>query len=166
MLKRFLCRHFAPSQVLDSVSCISLDDLKSQGIKGLILDLDDTLVALGTNNISPECSEWLNNALKEFNLHLVTNNSNPTRVKTFQQTFNIEAFMRAGKPRKKFILLAIEKMNLEPFEVVMIGDRLLTDVFAGNRTGTKTILVKPIGRSNLFFRIIRKMEQNIIDFIK
>lgn len=165
LLKKWLKKNFKPSSIFYSVDTISIEHLKQQGIKGVILDLDDTLISQNSNEISKERAIWLQEIISNFNVYLVTNNRSLNRIRIFQSQFNIPAIIKAGKPGKKSLLLAIKKMNLNFDEIVMIGDRLFTDVFAGNRVGVKTFLVTPIRESKIF-KWVRQLEQKIIKIIK
>ena len=58
-------------------------------------------------------------------------------------------------------------MQLQPDEVVVIGDQLLTDVLGGNRVGLHTILVVPVAQTDgLVTRFNRKIERRIMRNMK
>src|SRR3989339_61650 len=101
LLKKWLEKRFYPSQIFDSVSSIPLEQLKQQGIKGIILDLDDTLIPQNSNEISIERSIWLKEAISNFKVYLVTNNRSLKRIQMFQTRFNIPAIIKAWKPGTK-----------------------------------------------------------------
>ncbi len=46
-----------------------------------------------------------------------------------------------GKPERAIFELAMREMDLQPFEIASLGDRLDTDIEGGIRCGMKTILV-------------------------
>ncbi|NJO21163.1 MAG: HAD hydrolase-like protein, partial [Spirulinaceae cyanobacterium RM2_2_10] len=48
------------------------------------------------------------------------------------------------KPSRRKLRQAVEQMDLPVSQVAMVGDRLFTDVLAGNRLGLFTILVEPM----------------------
>ena len=50
----------------------------------------------------------------------------------------------AGKPRRAALRRVLDDLGLPPAQVALVGDRLFTDVLAGNRLGLFTVLVKPI----------------------
>ena len=164
LLKKWLEKRFYPSQIFDSVSSIPLEQLKQQGIKGIILDLDDTLIPQNSNEISIERSIWLKEAISNFKVYLVTNNRSLKRIQMFQTRFNIPAIIKAWKPGTKGLLSAIKQMNLNFDEIVMIGDRLFTDVLAGNRVNVQTFLVTPIQKPK-FLKWVRTLEKKMIDYV-
>lgn len=118
--------------------------LTQNGIKGLVLDVDETLIPIRANEVSPELLQWLARIKSQVALWLVSNNLSKTRISRIAQSLELPYLMGAGKPSRRKIRQAVTAMDL-PFEqVAMVGDRLFTDVIAGNRLGMFTILVEPM----------------------
>jgi hypothetical protein len=144
MIKSLIKNYLKPDKKFSDVSEITVEMLKEEGLKGIILDLDDTLLP-SDNKINKDfIDKWLMKIKKEFSIFVVSNNISIEYVKNYCQKFEIPFVARATKPRSKFIEFAISKMNLSKSDVVIIGDRITTDVLAGKIIGIKTFLVKPL----------------------
>jgi HAD superfamily phosphatase (TIGR01668 family) len=118
--------------------------LQAYGLKGLILDVDDTLVPTWTRDVSPEVSQWLAELRDSTQLWLVSNNINEHRIQRIGEALDVPYLHSAAKPSRRKLRQALEAINLPAAEVGMVGDRLFTDIIAGNRLGMFTILVEPI----------------------
>lgn len=144
MMKKLIKKYFKPDKSFKDVSEIDLEELKKEGIKGLIIDLDDTLVPSDKKIPIEFINSWLMKSKKEFNVFILSNNSKPQYVQAFCDKFELPFIARAMKPRSKFLNQAIKKMNLNKQEVVIIGDRITTDILGGKILGIKAFLVKPL----------------------
>ncbi|MDQ0224791.1 hypothetical protein CHH83_21985 [Bacillus sp. 7586-K] len=162
-----MLRLFLPGEYVKSIFHISPKKLKEQGIKGIITDLDNTLVEWDRPNATPQLIEWFKE-VKENGMDItIVSNNNEKRVKDFSDPLDIKFIYKARKPMGKAFLKAIKGMNLKKEEVVVIGDQLLTDVLGGNRNGFQTILVVPVASTDGFFtRINRKIERRIMQSLK
>lgn len=145
----YLARLLQPNLVLGgSILSLSPDLLQRYGLKGLILDVDDTLVPWREAETSPELLDWMvaiNNCT--FTVWLVSNNVNAGRISRIAGHLAVPYLTAAGKPSRRKLRQALKAMQLPPHQVAMVGDRLFTDVLAGNRVGLFTILVEPINIS-------------------
>jgi len=121
--------------------------LGKYGLKGLILDVDDTLVPTWEQDVSPEVLAWLTQIKDQVTLWLVSNNLNHSRIRRIAETLGVPFLMGAAKPSRRKLRQALEAMNLPSTQVAMVGDRVFTDVLAGNRLGMFTILVRPMATS-------------------
>jgi len=158
-LRKFL----TPDQHLDSIFEIDLDNLQARGIKGIITDMDNTIVAWNDRNISPRLAEWFASLRKRgFKLFIISNNSRDSGGQLARE-LDIPAIFYAIKPRKRAFQQALDKMGLAPKEVAVIGDQIFTDVLGGNRLGLHTILVTPISEKEFFWtRLMRMLEQQVL----
>ena len=118
--------------------------IREYGLKGLILDVDETLLPASSSQISPELKAWVDALRPQVKLWLVSNNPNLSRIQHIAAELDLPFYLGAGKPSRRKLRQAMESMNLRAEELGIIGDRLLTDVLAGNRLGIFTILVDPI----------------------
>lgn len=158
MLKSFL-----PQLLVESVYDIDLEQLKAQGICGIITDLDNTLVGAGEPVAPPELAQWLDGVQQSgFKVFIISNN-NQARVSKFAEAVSLPYIYRARKPLHRAFQAALRKLGLDASQCAMIGDQLLTDVLGGNRVGLHTILVQPIALQDegLGTRINRKIERII-----
>lgn len=121
-----------------------LQDLE---LRGLILDVDETLVPTWERDISPEVLEWLSEIKTVVDLWLVSNNLSHTRISRIAEAMDLPYLLGASKPSRRKLRQALESMNLPVQHVAMVGDRVFTDVVAGNRLGMFTILVRPMAGS-------------------
>ena len=134
-----------PDLVLgDSVMKLTVDILHEHNIKGLVLDVDETLVPITAMNASPELTLWVEEIKPVVSLWLASNNLSETRIGRIAESLDLPYITGAAKPSRRKLRRAIHAMNLPVEEVAMVGDRLFTDVLAGNRLGMFTILVEPM----------------------
>ena len=134
--------------------------LAQHQIKGLVLDVDDTIVSIGSKVAQPEIVSWIAEISQIGPICLVTNNPNEGRISAIASSLSLPYFLRAGKPSRKKLRQAVTNMGLEPAQVAMVGDRVFTDVLAGNRLGMFSILIEPMpGDDNSFnFELLRRVE--------
>jgi hypothetical protein len=151
-----------PTYLIDGdVTDIDLDMLARDGIKGIIFDLDSTIMAPRSGKITAETATWLELARNRFQLAVVSNNKSDPYIKQVQEHLNMTVLGRAAKPSTKLFLQVLEMFQLRADQVAVIGDRPLTDVWGGQRAGMKTVLVWPLKTMNepawiLFFRKLER----------
>ncbi|MEL6940140.1 MAG: YqeG family HAD IIIA-type phosphatase [Cyanobacteria bacterium J06598_1] len=127
--------------------------LQANGIKGLLLDVDETIVPVGRKQLDPDVQRWVSNIQSEVPVSLVSNNVGYKRIRKIAEGITVNGksvpfVASAGKPSGRKLRLAAQDMGL-PFEhIAMVGDRLFTDILAGNRVGLFTILVQPMLEPN------------------
>ncbi len=122
--------------------------LKQHDLKGLVLDVDETLVPFRAAQVSEELLPWVEEVRQIASLWLVSNNISESRIRRIGNTLDLPYIHGAGKPSRRKLRLAVEDMNLPVEQVAMVGDRLFTDVLAGNRMGMFTVLVEPMVQPN------------------
>ena len=134
---------FYPSEIQDSTYVIPFEEWKKKGYRGIIFDIDNTLVPHGV--AADERSLKLFQKLRTmgFSTMLLSNNKEP-RVKSFAAEVNSDYIYKAGKPGLKNYYKAMEKMGTNPKNTLFVGDQLFTDVWGAKRAGIHSILVKPI----------------------
>ncbi len=150
-----------PDLVLgSSVLDLTPELLARYQIKGLVLDVDDTIVSIGSKIAQPEIIQWIAEISQVGPICLVTNNPNQVRISAIADSLSLPYFLRAGKPSRRKLRQAVINMGLEPSQVAMVGDRIFTDVLAGNRLGMFSILIDPMpGEDNsLNFELLRRAE--------
>ncbi len=156
----------SPDQHLNDVFEIDPDHLQSLGIKGIITDMDNTLVPWSDRTVYPRLSKWFADLKKRgFKLFIVSNNSKD-RGGYLARELEIPAIWYAVKPRRGAFRKALEHMGLSPQEVAVVGDQIFTDVLGGNRLGLYTILVTPISEKEFIWtKLMRRLERLIIGHI-
>lgn len=131
---------FKPDIEAASVYEIDFDKLFDEGIRGIIFDIDNTLVAHDApcNEKSDELvSKLLQKGYKIF----ILSNNNEERVKLFIENIKLDYIHKADKPKAKNYIVALEKMSLKKEETVAIGDQLFTDCLGAKNAGIKFIRV-------------------------
>lgn len=151
--------------LLADVEVRAITDLEPQwfrqrGIRLMLLDFDNTVVAYTATEPSEEFLAWLEQ-LRDANIAVmvVSNSRKSRRVPEFCRRFGIPWIKRAGKPNPKGIRRAMEQQGFSPAETAMAGDQTFTDILGGNLAGVTTVLVYPIHFSNPFQVIRYGLEQ-------
>ena len=162
MFKRFL-----PNRMLKDIYLLTPEYLKAQGIKGMITDLDNTLIRFDAPDATPELSAWFQSFLDAGIQVVVCSNNSEARVSAFAKQVDLPFVSKARKPLVKGFKRASKLMNLPANEVVVVGDQLMTDVFGGNRGGFHTILVQPLATTDEWKTYLnRRMEKVIMGYFK
>lgn len=118
--------------------------LQKYHLRGMVLDVDDTLLPTWGTDLPPKIETWLLEMKGQMPIWLVSNNLNHRRIERIAQQVELPFLMGAGKPSRRKLRQAVQAMNLPYHQVAMVGDRLFTDILAGNRLGMFTILVQPV----------------------
>jgi hypothetical protein len=162
-----ILQRFAPNLHVRSVYDIDLNALKGQGVKGIIVDLDNTLVASNEPDATPEVVNWMSQVKNlGFQLVIVSNNSK-SRVVRFAQPLEIPFIFKAKKPLRFAFSEVLNRLGLAKKEVVVVGDQLLTDVLGGNLMGLYTVLVIPVSKTEgIGTKINRRFERVLMSWLK
>ena len=152
-----------PDYNLKNVYEINFEELKKQGIKCLMFDLDSTVMVSKSATFLPETLEWFNTFLKDFEVAIISNNKNDTYIENANKIAPCKVVGRADKPNPKIMSEYLKSVNISPGNAVMVGDRPLTDILAGKLLGCKTILVGSINpNENLPTKFVRALERSTI----
>ena len=157
---------FYPYEYVDSVFSIDYNQLYNMGYRGLIFDIDNTLVHHGDNS-TEEIDELFKTIQNIGFKTLLLSNNNEERVKRFLSNIDSLYICDAEKPKTTNYLKAIEMMNVKKEETLFIGDQIFTDILGANKSGIANILVKfirnenetKIGKRRQVEKIILKMYQ-------
>ena len=162
-----MLKHFLPNQHVKSILDIHPKDLQEKGIKGIITDLDNTLVEWDRPNATPRVIKWFEGMKKNQIKVTIVSNNNEKRVKSFSDPLDIAFIFRAKKPLSLAFHRAAKQMNIKKEEIVVIGDQLLTDVLGGNRGGFHTILVVPVAQTDgIATKFNRMVERKILNWFR
>ena len=152
-----------PDYNLKNVYEINFEELKQQGIKCLMFDLDSTVMISKSANFLPETIKWFDTFLKDFEVAIISNNKNEEYIKNASKLAPCKVIGRADKPNPKIMGEYLSSVGIEPKHAVMIGDRPLTDILAGKLLGCKTILVGSINpKENIQTKFVRALERSTI----
>ena len=133
-----------PDYNLKSIYNIDLDALKEQGIKGILFDLDSTLMASKSGEYSKKTLEWLEKVKSDFFVAVISNNKNPEYIKKVERISDFPVLFYANKPSDKRAREFLKHHGIEPTDCAFVGDRPLTDIVCGKKLCCKTILVDSI----------------------
>lgn len=159
-------KFLAPQYFAHKVQDIRIDFLKEIGVKYILLDLDNTIVARNSYTIPEEIMCWLESLKNEdFKIYIISN-SLSRRVKKIAGSLNIDGVVApAQKPMLGKIKKIIDENRIPLSEAVIIGDQVFTDVLIAKRLGVPCILVKPISKSDLpHTKMLRYIERVLLDY--
>ncbi|ERT04648.1 HAD phosphatase, family IIIA protein [Lyngbya aestuarii BL J] len=128
----------------DSVTGLKPEILEQNRLRGLLLDVDETLLPITRSQVSEELHQWIETIRPLVSVWLVSNNISQPRISAIANALNLPYISGAGKPSRRKVRRAVDAMNLPISQIGMVGDRLFTDVLVGNRLGMFTILVEPM----------------------
>ena len=141
---------------------ISPEFLKKHGIKGLILDVDNTLATHDHPVPAEGIKEWLESMRAADIKLIIVSNNDSARVKPFADPLGLDFVSDGGKPLKRGYAAAMKKMGLSPRETAAVGDQLFTDVWGAHNAGITMLYVEPIEpepKSKRFIRFKRVLEK-------
>ena len=158
-----MLHQFYPDYEADSAYGIDYRTLYEQGYRGIIFDIDNTLVPHGAP--ADERAKKLFARLEKigFQSCLLSNNQEP-RVKMFNQDIQTNYIYNAHKPSTKNYVKAMEKMGTDKENTLFVGDQLFTDVWGAKRAGIRNILVKPIHPKEEIQIVLKRYLERIVLF--
>ena len=152
-----------PNLYLSNVKDITLEILQKNNIRGLILDVDNTLIDYD-KKLLDGVQNWCNK-LKQNNIKMciLSNTNKIKKVDKVAKMLGLKYIYFAHKPNKKGFYKAQKLLGLKQDEIAVVGDQIFTDVLGGNRVGMFTILTKPIDERDISItRIKRPLEKFVI----
>ena len=151
-----------PKKYYKNVREITLDLLKENNIKALILDVDNTLIDYD-KNLTEDTIKWAENLKNEgIKLYILSNSNKKEKVKTVAEKLKIEYEYFGKKPLKIGFKKVQEKLQEKPENIGVVGDQIFTDVIGGNRCKMFTILVDPIAEKDIWITLIKRPIENMI----
>ena len=152
-----------PDYNLKNVYEINFSELKQQGIKCLMFDLDSTVMVSKSARFTKEVLDWFETFLKDFEVAIISNNKSEQYIENASQLAPCKVIGWANKPNPRIMGEYLQSVGVKPSEAVMIGDRPLTDILAGKLLGCKTILVGSNNpNENIQTRFVRALERSTI----
>lgn len=133
-----------PHRIALQVTDLDCLELHTCGIRGVILDLDNTLTRWRSLEVSPEVVTWIRNLHKlDIRACLLSNAVSIRRVEPVAELLGLPWITRAAKPFAHGFRRAMRILQTTPDTTAIIGDQLFTDILGGNRLGLYTVLVEP-----------------------
>ncbi|MEE3467857.1 MAG: YqeG family HAD IIIA-type phosphatase [Eubacterium sp.] len=152
---------YFPDETVGSTYEIDYEKLYEEGYRGLLFDIDNTLVKHG--EMADERAKELFLRLRKigFECCLISNNKK-RRVNMFNEDIGVHSIFNAHKPAAKGYYYAMELMNTNLNNTVFIGDQLFTDIFGAKRIGMKNYLVSPINKREEIQIVIKRKLENVV----
>lgn len=144
---------FTPDFIAATVVDIDIATLQQLQIKAIMLDIDDTLVVRRGEKVESRVIEHLNK-IHQSGIKLIIGSNTKRDITALAASVNARIISRTWwhyKPMKIFFRHIVTDIQLSPDQVVMVGDRIINDIFGANRAGLHTILVTPVGRQPGWF---------------
>lgn len=152
-----------PRVQAESVLDLDLTELRNAGIRGIIFDLDNTLVEWKQDRLDPEIMAQVKRFKTQGFKMCILSNGLERRVETIANTLGIPYVSRAVKPRKSPFKKALEILGTSPEETAVVGDQLFTDILGGNRMELYTIWTPPLSETEFVStRAVRRIERLVL----
>lgn len=151
-----------PREYVNSVKDIKIEFLNKHNIKGIILDVDNTLIDFNRN--MPEgIEQWVKELKKEgIKFCIVSNSNKEEKIKNVANQIEVPYIFFAKKPFRGGFKKACELLELESQNVAAMGDQIFTDVIGANRCNIFSILVKPIEEKDYLVTKIKRPIENLV----
>ena len=152
-----------PDYYFTTFSDASAEFLSELGVKGIVLDIDNTLEPYENATPGAHVLAWFDELKTAGIKAAFVSNNGAERVELFNKDLGLPAYYKAGKPFKKNVLRALSDMGVSPDEAILMGDQVFTDVWAARNAGIRAILLPPINdKRDLFTKTKRLLEKPII----
>lgn len=158
-----LFNSFYPDEYLDSAYDIDYEDLYKKGYRGIIYDIDNTLVPHGFPSDDKSLALFKRLRLIGFKTMVLSNNKEP-RVKMFCDVVDTPYIFKANKPGRRGYQNAMRLMDTSCKNTLLIGDQIFTDIYGARRTGIYSILVKPIHPKEEIQIVLKRILEKIVLF--
>ena len=152
-----------PKFYLNNVKEIDMNFLKTNNIKGLLLDVDNTLIDK-EQNLLDGVIQWCKE-LKEYGIKvgIISNTSDKKKVEGVAEKLDIPYLFFVHKPFKSAFVKGKKMLNMENNkEIAAVGDQIFTDVLGANRSGVISILVNPISKKDLWYTKIKRPFEKLV----
>ena len=138
-------KSFQPSYRYKTLADVPIEELAAEGIRGVLLDIDNTLVPYGEYDRIPARNlEWLKRAEAVGVKVLLYSNASQWKIDRIGAVSGLSGVPKAYKPSWRLLDRALAILGATKDQVIMVGDQLCTDILGGNWCGVKTVLVEPI----------------------
>jgi HAD superfamily phosphatase (TIGR01668 family) len=161
-----LLQRFYPKRIADSAYTIDYEKLYREGYRGILFDIDNTLVEHDADASDRAVKLLLRLKKTGFKICLISNNKKE-RVVRFNSQLRLNYIYDAHKPSRKSYIKAMKIMVTGIKNTVFVGDQLFTDVYGANRIGMMTYLVKPIHpKEEIQIVLKRKLERIVLYYYR
>lgn len=158
---------YVPDYLATAITDIDFERLAREGVKYVAFDADSTLVNYRGVEIAPLTLKYLMEQRQLFEKWCIASNRITNDLQALANSIDagvIQADWRIRKPDIRFFQRVFTYFDAEPQEVVMIGDKLLADIYGAKRAGCRTVWVEHLGRDSLYDRLIhlRRWEKRLL----
>ncbi len=154
---------FVPEYYFKTFDEASAKFLEEIGVKGIVLDVDNTLEPYENALPGKHVVAWLESLRAHGISAAIVSNNNAERIDLFNKEICLPAYSKAKKPFKKNVLNAMADMGTDKTNTILMGDQVFTDVWAAHHTGIRAILVPPINdKRDLFTKLKRLLERPVL----
>lgn len=158
-----LLQKVRPTDVVRTIFDIDLHRLKANGVRAVIVDLDNTLLPYEADDVSDAGRRWIDIVKSHGLLVCTVSNARKARVDKLSRQCDIPGVADGWKPSRRPFRRALDILKLPPKQIAMVGDQLFTDVLGGNRWGMYTILVNPLSDKELrTTQFVRRLERRAL----
>ncbi len=155
---------FMPTVMVDRISSITPEFLEHSGIKGLILDVDNTLTAHGSQELPPDVAQWLERMRAAGIKMTIASNNMPARVEPFAKRVGLDYRAFCCKPSPFGLWRARRAMGVEKGAAALVGDQIYTDSLGANLYGIRMFLVRPMHEDTKpTIRLKRMLEKPVLE---
>lgn len=153
---------FTPDSYIETYRKLNIQKLTHRGIKLLVCDIDNTLVAHDEAHPTQEVKEFIQ-SVKDAGIRVIlVSNNVKERVETFARDLDVATYPFARKPLKLTYLKLMKDTGFQANEIAVLGDQLLTDMLGANRVGFYTVLTSPVAQKDLVFTKANRLVENMV----
>ena len=154
-------KRFYPTIYCKSAYIIDFKEIYNKGYRGILIDIDNTLVGHGAPS-TPESENFFENLRSTgFNTCILSNNDN-ARVKPFALRSGSIYICNAGKPGAASYLKGMRMMGTDKNNTIFVGDQMFTDIFGANNAGIRSILVDPVDKDFKILILLKRAGESIV----
>ncbi len=163
-----LAQCLAPDEWVENVRELTPERLGIHGIRGLIVDLDNTLCEWQSEDIPEDVRAWLESLQRAgIGVCIASNTHNRRRLDRVAKDLGVPYVQGVPKPRRRCFVRAVELLGCSADQAAVVGDQMFTDVLGGKRSGIRTIMVRPIHhREFIGTKISRMIEGRLLHLFK
>jgi HAD superfamily phosphatase (TIGR01668 family) len=155
---------FVPDKIFKSVGDITAEILKSEDIKGLVLDIDNTLAPKYIALPDEALKLWISGLIEAGTKLYIISNNRTNRVTKFATALGLPFVCNGMKPFPRSFRRAVSEMGLEAQNIAAVGDQIYTDIAGAHAAGIRGWLVLPIDpRENFLSMLKRRFERPFLN---
>lgn len=152
-----------PQYIFHDVTRITPEFLRVKGIAFLVLDVDNTLTAHGSQQLTSEIEAWLQKMQGAGIGLMIASNNTRQRVQPFAQRLGLSFISFSCKPSPRWIWAAQKQFGCKKSQMALVGDQVFTDMLAGHLYGVTVLMVRPLTEDTKpTIRLKRKLEKPIL----